>query len=62
MEARWDLAEMLFSDIDSEMPSGRFRDGRRAMVRVFYSYVPFDYSTIYSMVSVLYSVRDKNAR
>lgn len=25
-------------------------------------YVPFDYSTIYSMVSVLYSVRDKNAR
>jgi hypothetical protein len=34
---KWDLAEMLFSDIDSEMPSGRFREGRRAMVRVFYS-------------------------
>lgn len=59
---RWDLAEMLFSDIDSEMPSGRFRDGRRAMVRVFFILVPFDYSTIYSMVSVLYSVRDKNLR
>jgi len=31
---RWDLAEMLFSDmddIDSEMPSGRFRDECRAM-------------------------------